>query len=40
MQRTKPPFRADMVGSLLRTAALKEARHKHHDGEISDEALK
>ncbi|KFG67041.1 5-methyltetrahydropteroyltriglutamate--homocysteine S-methyltransferase [Microvirga sp. BSC39] len=40
MQRTKPPFRADMVGSLLRTAALKEARHKHHDGEISHEALK
>src|ERR671921_2855204 len=40
MQHTKPPFRADMVGSLLRTAALKEARHKHHDGEISDEALK
>ncbi|MDF2688958.1 MAG: 5-methyltetrahydropteroyltriglutamate--homocysteine S-methyltransferase [Microvirga sp.] len=39
MQRTKPPFRADMVGSLLRTAALKEARHKHHDGEITDEAL-
>jgi 5-methyltetrahydropteroyltriglutamate--homocysteine methyltransferase len=40
MQRTKPPFRADMVGSLLRTAALKEARHKHHEGEISDAALK
>jgi 5-methyltetrahydropteroyltriglutamate--homocysteine methyltransferase len=40
MQRTKPPFRADMVGSLLRTAALKDARHKHHDGEISDAALK
>ena len=40
MQRTRPPFRADMVGSLLRTAALKEARHKHHDGEITDEALK
>ena len=28
MQRTKPPFRADMVGSLLRTAPLKEAREK------------
>ena len=26
MQRTTPPFRADMVGSLLRTRALKEAR--------------
>ena len=40
MQRTTPPFRADMVGSLLRTAALQEARHKHHDGDISAEALK
>ena len=40
MQRTKPPFRADMVGSLLRTTALKEARHKHHDGELSDASLK
>ena len=28
MQRTKPPFRADHVGSLLRPAALKEARAK------------
>jgi 5-methyltetrahydropteroyltriglutamate--homocysteine methyltransferase len=36
MQRTNPPFRADMVGSLLRTAPLKEARDKHHRGEISD----
>ena len=26
MQRTTPPFRADHVGSLLRSAALKEAR--------------
>jgi 5-methyltetrahydropteroyltriglutamate--homocysteine methyltransferase len=40
MQRTTPPFRADMVGSLLRTRALKEARDKHHRGEISDGALK
>ena len=40
MQRTKPPFRADMVGSLLRTAAFKEARDKHHDGEMTAEALK
>jgi methionine synthase II (cobalamin-independent) len=29
MRKTKPPFRADMVGSLLRTAPLKEARTKH-----------
>ena len=27
--RTTPPFRADHVGSLLRTAPLKEARAKH-----------
>ena len=40
MQRSKPPFRADMVGSLLRTAPLKEARDKHHRGEISDADLK
>ena len=40
MQPTKPPFRADMVGSLLRTAALKEARHKHHEGALSDAALR
>ena len=35
MQRTKPPFRADHVGSLLRPAALKEARASHSRGEIS-----
>ncbi len=40
MQRTKPPFRADHVGSLLRTAALKEARGKRERGEITAEALK
>ncbi|HEX2509162.1 MAG TPA: 5-methyltetrahydropteroyltriglutamate--homocysteine S-methyltransferase [Microvirga sp.] len=40
MQRSKPPFRADMVGSLLRTAPLKEARDKHHRGEIPDEDLR
>ena len=34
MQRTKPPFRADHVGSLLRTAALKEARGRRERGEI------
>ena len=31
MQRTKPPFRADHVGSLLRPAALKQAREKRED---------
>ena len=40
MQRTTPPFRADHVGSLLRPAALKEARLKRERGEISDEQLK
>src|SRR6185437_11026050 len=38
--RTPPPFRADHVGSLLRTAALKEARAKREKGEISATALK
>jgi 5-methyltetrahydropteroyltriglutamate--homocysteine methyltransferase len=40
MKRTKPPFRADHVGSLLRTAPLKEARAKREKGEITPEALK
>ena len=31
-QRTKPPFRADHVGSLLRSAALKEARAQTRKG--------
>jgi 5-methyltetrahydropteroyltriglutamate--homocysteine methyltransferase len=35
MQRTKPPFRADHVGSLLRPAALKAAREKRAKGEIT-----
>jgi methionine synthase II (cobalamin-independent) len=35
MTRNKPPFRADVVGSLLRTAPLKEARSKREKGEIS-----
>src|SRR6185437_2824529 len=39
-RRTTPPFRADHVGSLLRTAALKEARAKREKGEISATALK
>jgi 5-methyltetrahydropteroyltriglutamate--homocysteine methyltransferase len=40
MPRTKPPFRADHVGSLLRPAALKEARARHQRGEITAEALR
>ncbi len=35
MQRSRPPFRADHVGSLLRPNALKEARDKRAKGEIS-----
>jgi 5-methyltetrahydropteroyltriglutamate--homocysteine methyltransferase len=40
MKRTKPPFRADHVGSLLRPAALKEARTKRARGEITPAELK
>jgi len=40
MKRTKPPFRADQVGSLLRSAPLKEARAKRERGEITDAALR
>src|SRR6202050_3648150 len=40
MQRTKPPFRADHVGSRLRSAALKEARERRAKGEITAAALK
>ncbi len=40
MHRDTPPFRADMVGSLLRTAPLKEAREKRARGEITAEALR
>jgi 5-methyltetrahydropteroyltriglutamate--homocysteine methyltransferase len=40
MQRTTPPFRADHVGSLLRPAALKQARARHAKGEIGDADLK
>jgi len=40
MPRTKPPFRADVVGSILRTAPLKEARAKREKGEITAAQLK
>jgi 5-methyltetrahydropteroyltriglutamate--homocysteine methyltransferase len=39
-QRSKPPFRADHVGSLLRPAALKAAREQHAKGAITAAALK
>jgi len=38
--RAVPPFRADHVGSLLRTRPLKEARARHEKGEISTTELK
>jgi 5-methyltetrahydropteroyltriglutamate--homocysteine methyltransferase len=40
MQRTKPPFRADHVGSLLRPAALKEARAAFGAGKLDAAGLK
>src|SRR5262245_38643192 len=40
MKRTKPPFRADHVGSLLRPQALHDARAKRAKGEITAEQLK
>lgn len=40
MQRTKAPFRADEVGSLLRPAKIKEARAKLEKGEISADDLR
>jgi 5-methyltetrahydropteroyltriglutamate--homocysteine methyltransferase len=39
-QRTKPPYRADHVGSLLRPAALKEAREKRAKGLLDAAGLK
>jgi len=35
MKRNQPPFRADHVGSLLRTGPLKDARARRENGEIS-----
>src|SRR5437588_11800139 len=40
MQRSKAPFRADEVGSLLRPPKIKEARAKLEMGEISAEDLR
>ena len=40
MAKNKPPFRADVVGSILRTAPLKEARAKREKGEITAAQLK
>ncbi len=40
MKRTKPPYRADQVGSFLRTAAIKDARTKRENGEITADQLR
>ena len=40
MPNTHAPFRADEVGSLLRTAPLKDARVKHGKGQITAAQLK
>jgi 5-methyltetrahydropteroyltriglutamate--homocysteine methyltransferase len=40
MKRSNPPFRADHVGSLLRTAPLKEARARREKGDISADDLR
>lgn len=40
MQRTIPPFRADHVGSILRTNAIKEARLQKAAGKIDAAQLK
>ena len=40
MKRTKPPFRADHVGSFLRSEPIKQARDKREKGQISAEDLK
>jgi len=40
MKRTKAPFRADHVGSLLRTTPLKEVRAKVAKGEVSAAQLR
>jgi 5-methyltetrahydropteroyltriglutamate--homocysteine methyltransferase len=39
-KRTKPPFRADHVGSLLRPPVLKKARDQRTKGEITPMQLK
>jgi methionine synthase II (cobalamin-independent) len=40
MTRPYPPFRADQVGSLLRTAPVKEASEKRAEGQIDAATLK
>ena len=39
MPRSRPPFRADHVGSLLRPAVLRAARARRERGEIAEAEL-
>jgi 5-methyltetrahydropteroyltriglutamate--homocysteine methyltransferase len=40
LKTARPPFRADQVGSLLRSAAVKQARAQRATGEITPAGLK
>ena len=40
MERERPPFRADQVGSLLRPERLKQAREKRARGDIAADELR
>ena len=40
MKRTKPPFRADHVGSLLRSPVIQRARLAYGQGGLTDDELK
>ncbi|WP_395640435.1 5-methyltetrahydropteroyltriglutamate--homocysteine S-methyltransferase [Pseudolysinimonas sp.] len=40
MQRTSPPFRADEVGSFLRSPAIKDARARHDAGTLDGAGLR
>ena len=40
MPRTKPPFRADMVGSLLRPSAIASARAAHGEQRLDEAGLR
>lgn len=39
-ERTRPPFRADHVGSLIRPQTLRDARQAHLDGKLSAAELR
>ena len=40
MSLNPAPFRADVVGSLLRPTAIKEARHQYQSGELASDELR